>query len=275
MDPFVAAAKDSPDSGDLRPGTFRLHKHMNAALAWGLLLNPKSQIQTVVTVPDGLRATAILARLSQDTGMPLTQFKAALADTAALGLPSYAGTNPEGYLYPATYTFQPGTTALQMLQTMVTQFKTATAALNLATAAATGHLTAEAVIIEASLLEAEGGPTYFGQIARVIDNRLNQKMPLGLDSTIEYGLNINNIDPTQSQLNTNSPYNTLNRPGLPPGPIDSPDLAAITAALHPPQGNWIYFVTVDPKTGLTKFTDSFSQFSVWKAEFQKNLKDGT
>ncbi len=202
--------------------------------------------------------------------MPLTQFEAALADTAALGLPSYASTNPEGYLYPATYTFQPGTTALRMLQTMVTQFKTATAALNLTTAAAAGHLTAEQVITEASLLEAEGGPVYYGQIARVIDNRLNHRMPLALSSTVLYALgsSADSVTPRQAQVST--PYNTFLHPGLPPGPIDSPDLAAITAVLHPPQGNWVYFVTVDPKTGLTKFTDSVTQFEQWKAAAARN-----
>jgi UPF0755 protein len=107
----------------------------------------------------------------------------------------------------------------------------------------------------------------------VIDNRLNRDLPLGLDSTIEYALHISS-DPTQAQLSTDTPYNTLNRTGLPPGPIDSPDLAAVSAALHAPRGNWIYFVTVDPTTGLTRFTSSVVQYRQWRAEAARTTGNG-
>ena len=71
-----------------------------------------------------------------------------------------------------------------------------------------------------------------------------------------------------------SPYNTYLHTGLPPGPIDSPGDAAIKAALHPAPGPWTYFVTVDPKTGLTKFTSSFTQFEQFRAQLEANLAKG-
>ena len=71
-----------------------------------------------------------------------------------------------------------------------------------------------------------------------------------------------------------SPYNTFLHTGLPPGPIDSPGDAAIKAALHPAHGSWMYFVTVDPKTGLTKFTSSFAQFQRFEAELRANTAKG-
>jgi UPF0755 protein len=74
---------------------------------------------------------------------------------------------------------------------------------------------------------------------------------------------------TQSDLNVNSPYNTTKHVGLPPGPIDSPDAAAINAVLHPDHGTLIYFVTVN-KSGLTKFTDSSAQFTIWSNEAKQN-----
>ena len=80
---------------------------------------------------------------------------------------------------------------------------------------------------------------------------------------------------TKSELAVKSPYNTFLHTGLPPGPIDSPGLQAINAVLHPPHGNWIYFVTIDPKTGLTKFTNSAAQFNIWVKESNKNIANGT
>jgi UPF0755 protein len=272
--PFIAAAKDSPNAGDLTPGTIGLHKHMNAALAWARLVDPKARIQTTISIPDGLRKTAVIASLAKQTGKPLSDFQKALADTAALGLPSFAKGDPEGYLFPSTYTFQPGTTPLKMLQTMVAEFNTQAASLNLAQQAKQGQVSEGEVIIQASILEAEVGPKDYAKVARVIDNRLNMNMTLGLDSTLEYGLGVTGFSLTKTQLNSSNPYNTGNHKGLPPTPIDSPGAAAIEAALHPAKGNYLYFVTVDPKTGQTDFTNSYSQFLTWSRESAQNIKNG-
>jgi UPF0755 protein len=248
---------------------------MNATLAWNLLVNPSSRIQTEIIVPPGMRAANLLKLLAKDSGKPLSQFQQAYNDTAALGLPSFANGNPEGYFFPDTYDFPPGTTPAQMLRAMVAMFTTQTNTIGLAAAAAKGLLTEEAVITQASLLEAEVDPQDYSKAARTIDNRLNMKMPLQLDSTVLYALHITGFSLTKSQLAVQSPYNTFLHTGLPPGPIDSPGLAAINAVLHPAQGNWVYFVTVDPKTGLTKFTNSAAQFNIWVAESNKNIANGT
>jgi UPF0755 protein len=268
---FCTVAKASDQSSLLQPGTFRLHKHMGAALAWKLLISPKARVQTTVAIPDGMRASKVIALLAAKTGIPLSQFQSALSNTSALGLPSWANGNPEGFLWPATYDFQPGTSPLAMLQTMVKQFNTEIAGLNLAAKAKAAQFTEYQVIIQASLLEAEVPPQYYGQVARVIDNRLNQSPPwdLGLDSTVAYVVNKYIYNLTQSDLNVNSPYNTTKHAGLPPGPIDSPDVAAIQAVLHPTQGDWLYFVTVN-KQGQTLFTSSSSQFTIWANEATKN-----
>jgi UPF0755 protein len=103
----------------------------------------------------------------------------------------------------------------------------------------------------------------------VIYNRLNAKMPLQLDTTVLYARHSRAGDVTVTQTKaTKSAYNTYLHVGLPPGPIDSPGHAAIKAALHPaPHTNhWLYFLTVNPKTGLTKFTNSFSVFQTYEAQ---------
>ena len=86
----------------------------------------------MVTIPDGLRLTKILSMLGRPTQWPASAYTSAIKDTAALGLPAYAHGNLEGYLYPATYTIQPGTSALDILRAMVQRFNQEATSLNLA-----------------------------------------------------------------------------------------------------------------------------------------------
>jgi len=270
---FCDAAKTAADSSSLEPGTFKLRKHMGAALAWKLLISPKSRVQQSVTVPDGLPDSKIITLLSKGTGIPVSKFQAALNDTSALGLPSWAQHNPEGFLYPDTYDFPPHGTALSILKTMVAEFNTQVKGLNLAAAAKVAQFSEHQIIIEASLLEGEVGPKYFADVAREIDNRLNLGMPLQLDSTIAFATGDYSFNLSESQLHVKSPYNTFSHAGLPPGPIDSPDIDAIKAALHPDDSatarTWVYFVTVN-KSGKTLFTNSPTQFQTWSNEAKQN-----
>jgi UPF0755 protein len=268
---FVSAVKHSSDPTGLQPGFFRLHKHMNSALAYKLLLNPASRIQSVVTIPEGLRLTQILSLLGAKSAISASSYAKAVKDTAALGLPAYAKGNPEGYLFPATYDVNPGMSATSVLQAMVARFKQEAASISLPQAAAADHLTPGQVIVVASILEAEGGnPKYYSRVAEVIYNRLNSHWFLGLDSTVNYALHRSGASLTVKQLHVNSPYNTFLHHGLPPGPIDSPGDLAIQAALHPAHGNFTYFITVDLKTGLTDFTNSSSVFDQLVALCQRN-----
>jgi UPF0755 protein len=268
---FVSAAKGSKNPDGLEPGFFRLRHHMNSAAAYALLLSPKARIQSVVAVPEGMREVQILAMLEKKTGTPASAFTKALKDTAALGLPSYAKGNAEGFLFPATYNFNPGTSALSMLQTMVARYNQEATSINITAAAKTAQLTPNQVITVASILEAEAGaPKYYADVAEVIYNRLNDGMFLGLDSTVNYALHRFGISLTTTQLHVNSPYNTFIHKGLPPGPIDSPGNAAIEAALHPAHGDLLYFVTVDIKTGLTKFATTAAGFQQLENECNQN-----
>jgi UPF0755 protein len=272
---FVLAAEHSANQTGLEPGFYRLRTHMKASLAYALLLNPASRDEIKITIPEGWRLSQISADLDKRSGISAADFQKALNDPAALGLPSYADGKPEGYLFPATYEIQPKMTATAVLQAMVQRFDQEAASINLTKAAATAQMTPAQVITMASLIQAEGGSvSYYPQIARVIYNRLNQGMPLQLDSTVMYGLHTFGIIASDQQLQSTSPYNTYRYKGLPPGPIDSPGNAAIEAVLHPAPGNDLYFVTVDPKTGLTKFTASQAQFEQFKAELEQNIGQG-
>jgi UPF0755 protein len=272
---FVLAAEASTNTSVLEPGFYRMHKHMSAALAWNLLLSPAARVQLTVTIPEGLRVSQILATLAKGSGIPASDFASAIKDTAALHLPSYANNNPEGYLYPDTYDIQPHMTATQVLQQMVTAYDNEASSVGITAAAKQVHLTPAQVITVASLCQAEGGTDAdFPKIAEVIYNRIAQGMALDFDSTVMFALNTYGISASDTQLQVNSPYNTYKHTGLPPGPIDSPGNAAIQAALHPDHGNWLYFVTVNPKTKLTEYTSSPAVFQQLKNELEQNLAHG-
>ncbi|HCU94941.1 MAG TPA: endolytic transglycosylase MltG [Actinobacteria bacterium] len=273
---FANAAKNSGQGTALEPGQYRVHLHMQASLVFALLLKPSSRMQTKVTIPEGKRLSQIIAILGQDTGN-LRGYQAAIKDVKALSLPSFAHGNPEGYLFPATYEVQPNTPPIKVLQQMVTAFDQEAASVSLPSAAAHAFLKQNEAITIASLIQAEGrNPADFPKIAEVIYNRLNSNppIPLQLDSTVMYALHTYGIRASNAQTKVNSPYNTYQHTGLPPGPIDSPGDAAIKAALHPAHGGFLYFVTVDPKTGLTKFTSSFSQFQQFENELSANIAKG-
>ncbi|MBO0775411.1 MAG: endolytic transglycosylase MltG, partial [Actinobacteria bacterium] len=271
---FGNAAKASSQGNALEPGYYRLHRHMKASLAFAMLLKPSSRVTLKILIPEGWRLSQIIPKLGKATG-DTAGYQKAIKNPAALGLPSYANGNPEGFLFPATYTVQPGTSPVQVLRGMVQRFGQEAASVHLRSEARHDHLSKHDVIVVASLIQAEGGRLQdFPKIARVIYNRLNSGMQLQLDSTVMYALHRYGIMASNRQLNVSSPYNTYRHAGLPPGPIDSPGGAAIRAALHPAAGPWLYFVTVDPKTGVTKFTSDPHVFAQLRAQLQQNIANG-
>ncbi|MEO5743580.1 MAG: endolytic transglycosylase MltG, partial [Terracoccus sp.] len=139
-----AAAADEKSSG-IQPGVYKLKEAMKASDALAVLVDPANRVITRVVIPEGLWATEIYAKLSQQTGIPVAKYVAAAKDGAALGLPSSAKGNVEGYLFPASYEFNPGTSAPDQLRQMVAQSTKRLAALDITPAKM------ERVVIVASL----------------------------------------------------------------------------------------------------------------------------
>jgi len=265
---FSNAAKDNPQGNALEPGSYLVHKHMQASLALALLLKPSSRLQLKVTIPEGFRLSEIIARLGQMTGN-LKGYQQAIAHPADLGLPAFAHGKPEGYLFPATYDIQPGTSPAAVLKSMVTEFNQQAASIGLPAAAAKAQESEAAVITVASIIEAEGKiPSQYAKIAEVIYNRLNAVPPikLQLDTTVLYAMSLKHSNAAFSTTFP-SPYNTYLHAGLPPGPIDSPGKLAIEAALHPDHGNLLYFLTINSATGQTLFFDNATAFDAAVAKY--------
>jgi UPF0755 protein len=273
VDAFVEAANASQDWSSLQPGFFPLKKQMAAGDVVDVLVDPSNIVKDTVTVPEGLRVVDIVALLSKETGISKEKFQQVLDDPDQLGLPAYAEGNPEGYLFPATYDFGPHDNAKTMLTAMVTRWKQAADDADLEGAATRlGRTPAELMTI-ASLVEAEGRGDDMPKIARVIYNRLDGDETNGLlqiDATVNYGAgNTLGAVPTSEDLQTDSPYNTYTRPGLPPTPIEAPGDDAIKAATRPADGGWYYYVTVNLKTGETKFAETYDEFLQYKEELRK------
>ncbi len=179
---------------------------------------------------------------------PRLSAKAYRALTARSRLPGrFAGDGKarslEGFLFPATYEFLGKTTTRQLVDKQLGAFDRAWKQVNMGYARKK-NLTRYDVLIIASMVEKETlAPDERPLVAAVIYNRLKAHMPLGIDATIRYGLNVPGTQALrESQLNSSNPYNTRRFPGLPPGPIANPGLASIQAAAHPAKVDYLYFV---------------------------------
>ena len=276
VDAFIEAATANPDSAGIQVGFYLMQKRMKAEDALTVLLDPANIVTTSVTIPEGLRVVDIVELLAKGTSFSKADFEAALDKPAQLGLPDYAS-GPEGYLFPATYAFAPTDKPVDMLKKMVGRWRQAAKENDLeARAAELGYTAAEMMTI-ASLVEAEGRGEDMPKIARVIYNRLEgpgdrqgTNGRLQIDATVNYALGRKGVATvtTDELETTDSPYNTYLNAGLPPGPIEAPGDAAIQAATHPAEGDWYYYVTVNLKTGETKFAETYDEFLTYKSELQ-------
>jgi UPF0755 protein len=248
---------------EFQPGTYKMQKQMSAKAALASLLDPKNRVESNVVIPEGETLSQILAILSAGTGVPLADFQAVAKDYTALGVPKKAP-SLEGFLFPATYQFDPGLSAKTILQRMVDRMNQSL----------TTHGVSKAnelkVLTLASIIQKEGGSTKdFYKVSRVFTNRLEQGIDLQSDATVSYGAGSKTIDTTDAQrADANNKYNTYAHAGLPIGPIASPGDAAIDAALHPTAGKWLYFVLVNGYTGQTVFSDTLAEHNVAVAQWQ-------
>ncbi|MBD0743881.1 endolytic transglycosylase MltG [Streptomyces sp. CBMA152] len=217
-----------------------------------------------LVIPEGWRAGQVYAAVDKSLGVaPGTTRQA--ASSAGLELPTDANGNPEGYLFPATYPVTKKTTPAGLLAYMVDTANKRFGKDHIAAGAGRNKLTVYQTVVVASIVQAEADTTAdMGKVSRVIYNRLAKGMPLQMDSTLNYALNRSTLSTTHADTRTDSPYNTYARDGLPPTPIDNPGQQALNAAIAPPPGDWLYFVTVAP--GDTRFTSSY-------AEQQRNVRE--
>lgn len=260
---FELRATLAGDRGDLVAGTFRLPLGTSYSNALRILTTPPpAKKVTYVTIIPGHSRVQVSALLHSQhvRGSYLAATRhSRLLDPAHYGAPRRTP-SLEGFLFPDTYQLYEPIGIPALVNDQLTTFKHEFAGVSMRDARA-HHLTPYDVLIIASLVEGEASTARdLGLVSSVIYNRLAQGMDLGLDATTRYATGNYTSPLTVSQINSPSPWNTRNHPGLPPTPINSPGLAAIKAAAHPPQTNDLYFVVKPCGNGAMTFTASYSQF---------------
>lgn len=250
----------------LYPGIYALKKHMNS-MDVVEILSDQSKAGGFLDVKAGERATEVIRKAAQISGIDIAQFNAIQKADGAGILPPEACGSFEGWLEPGVYNVKSMKSANKILAKMVDKRIEKLDSLGVPK----GDLRQKVLKI-ASIAEAEvNNREYYGKVSRVILNRLAKDMPLGMDTTVAYGIGIKAINLTQSQLDdASNPYNTRIHKGLPPTPISIPGDNAILAALNPANGPWIYFVTTNLKTGETKFADNYDDFLKIRDEYKRS-----
>lgn len=275
---FIHAAKENADSALIQPGIYTLRSHMSAAGALTLMLDPASRRVLSVSLPEGTTERDTVAKLAGILGVPKAEVQAAADDIANLGLPaaySLPGGGPitsaEGFLFPATYNFDPGSSPADALQVMIAAFTRADRDAQFSVGAKALHTSPYQALIVASIIEREAKfADDRAKVGRVIYNRLAAGDPLQIDASSFYGAVKAGLDPAkQDYAKVNSPYNLYTHKGLPPTPISNPGSAAMSAAIHPAPGNWIYYVNRDA-AGHLYFTASDTDFAKAVARCRAN-----
>jgi UPF0755 protein len=256
--------------GDVRsqkvaPGSHRINLEISAKQALEQLLDP-SRITNLLKVFEGEWKSEVAQSLV-DYGFSSSEVNKAFR---LVNLPK-GFREVEGLLFPAQYTFEKSTSAQEVIQEMINRFTTDEVAQQIL--ASKGPFTPVEMLTIASIIQAEGETKAFTKVSRVIFNRLEKGMPLQMDATVHYvQKSRGNIFLSTRSTLIKSAYNTYRNRGLPPGPIGNPGSEAMSAALNPADGDWLYFITVAPED--TRFTASFDQFNEWKALYTKNRKAG-
>lgn len=236
------------------PGVYSLKKHMSSRAALAALLDPDSRQINEVLIPEGKTEAQVLTIVSEATGLTVEDLQAAAQDPSVYGVPAEAP-SLEGFLFPATYTFSPGTTPREILQTMVDRCMEA---LDGSGVAPEDRFR---IITLASLVQKEAGVAEdFPKVARVFINRMDPALwSTGLlesDATVAYGAGlVGQVETTPEQrADESNPYNTYVHTGMLYAPISNPGQLAIDAVLSPADGPWLYFVCVNYETGETIFS---------------------
>jgi len=253
----------------LHPGAYRVQQQMSAQGALDAILDPANRAELRVTIPEGYTLPQVFERLERDLGIPQSEFLQLAGELSSFDVPEGALTI-EGWLFPATYTFDDGITAQGVLEAMIARQHQALEQHGVAPE------DAQRVITFASLVQREARyADDFGKVARVFQNRLDVGMPLQSDATVAYGTgNLHVVTTTADErADASNPYNTYQHLGLPVGPIGAPGDQAIQAVLEPTEGPWLYFVTVNPETGETVFSETLAEHNVAVQEFQQFLRD--
>ena len=267
--------------GALHSGRFLLQHDESYAAAIAVLSKPPPvTIAVKVVIPEGETRLQIAALAAADG---LTGSYTAASERSSLLNPVTYGAprdtqNLEGFLFPATYDMTAGATVRRLVAEQLTAFRERFGTEDVRRAHELG-VTPYQLLTVASMVEREAQlPGDRSKIAAVIYNRLRLGMPLGIDATIYYAVELQKGiatytgELTESQLKIDSPYNTRLHKGLPPTPISNPGTASIHAAAHPAHVPYLYYVAGADGCGEQVFSTNYAQFERDAAAYDAAVK---
>jgi len=253
----------------IQAGRYELAQGLSARAALQSLLEGPTQRFVTVTFPEGSWIddfAATLQRLTDISGRKFTSL--ATSGKIRSSLQPNGVDTLEGLMWPSTYQVVRKDAARSVAVRMVREFERRAASVDFSEVQGTGVSVYEAIVV-ASMIEAEAVlDSERAKIARVIYNRLQQDIPLGIDATVNYALGEHKRELTETDLAVDSPYNTRVVAGLPPTPIGAPGLASLEAAAHPAEGEWLYYVLKSCR-GAHAFSVSYDDFLTNKAAYQE------
>ena len=233
----------------IHQGLYRFEAGVTAREVLDRLVSGKG-VYYSVTIPEGLTVKEIAMLLDKLEIADKDIFLREAVNPTLLASLGLQNKSLEGYLFPSTYHFTPGTAEKEVIQTMAEQFRKVSLPL-LMQRPKNMRLSAHEVLTLASIIEKETGvPEERAWVSAVFHNRLKQQMPLQSDPTVIYGAKDFNGNLTRKDLQEANPYNTYRIAALPPGPICNPGIASIKAALEPANVPYLYFVSKNDGTHL-------------------------
>ena len=242
---FLSYVKVWTNSRSLQAGEYRFEKPLNISQVAELLIRGLVYYHEV-TIPEGYSLFDIADLLAQKKLASPESFQEAAGDLRVIADLAPDARNLEGFLFPDTYRFTRGMSAEDMVRQMVNRFRQIYSN-HFQMEVKNSSMSLYQVITLASLIEKETGVEEERPlISSVFQNRLRLHIPLQCDPTILYAARLGGSlrhEILQADLETPSPYNTYFHPGLPPGPIASPGLSSIEAALKPASSEYLYFVS--------------------------------
>lgn len=270
---YYAAVEAADAAMSIKPGDYILTTGQDPASVVTQLVEGPNVEGITLTIQEGLTVAQTAARVEETLGIPADKFIAqAKASNYVADYPFLEGAyddSLEGYLYPKTYSFSEQPTADQVIRTLLDQFQTETTSLGLDNAP-TG-LSAHDIVTMASLIERETAVADERPlVASVMYNRLAIDMPLQIDAAIVYARGGGSDPVTYDDLEIDSPYNIYQNLGLTPGPICSPSVSSIEAALNPSDTDYLYYVASPDGDGTHRFSSDYEQFERDSQEYSES-----
>lgn len=266
---LILLGKITAADRQLKPGYYSLSASMSPWQIFDTLIDGRT-IQFTVTIPEGSNLKNIMKKFKR-TGLISDDAWSLANDEYFLDLLNINAPSLEGYLYPDTYSFSKGTDPKVIFKRMVGMLKEKFDEPLMARAREIG-MSKNEVLTLASIIEKEA---IFDRerpiISAVYHNRLKKKMRLQADPTVLYGVEKRWKRIRYKDLKRKTPYNTYRIKGLPPGPIASPGIKSIKAALYPSDDDYLFFVARNDGTHFFSKTDK----EHWKAvvQFQRNGRE--